>query len=363
MKNINNPMEKTGYSIYKEEAKERKKENTLEELYPKLPNKKFDIIYADPPWDYGGKLQFDKSSKGVDKIDISKKIFISSASFKYPTLKTKEIMKLQLNEIAKDDCILFMWTSNPHLSQAIELGESWGFKYRTIAFVWDKMNHNPGQYTLSNCELCLLFKKGKIPQPRGARNVQQLVKVKRGKHSEKPIEVLQGITKMFPTQDKIEVNGKILSSSNMQENFVYYLVNKPLDYVCTTRSFKNEKNILELVPKNPPVWPVGRLDKNSRGLIILTNDGDLTNKFTHPKFEHEKEYEVEVDKNINQNFFMSMKKGIKLEEGITRADKIRKINTRLTAKQDKTFSIVLHQGRKRQIRRMCTELNYRVTDL
>jgi len=205
MKNINNPMGKTGYSIYKEEAKGRKKQNTLEELYPKLPNKKFDIIYADPPWDYNGKLQFDKSSKGVDKLDVSKKIFISSASFKYPTLKTKELMNLQLNEIAKDDCLLFMWTSNPHLSQAIELGESWGFKYRTIAFVWDKMNHNPGQYTLSNCELCLVFKKGKIPQPRGARNVRQLVKVKRGKHSEKPIEVLQGITKMFPTQDKIEL--------------------------------------------------------------------------------------------------------------------------------------------------------------
>jgi N6-adenosine-specific RNA methylase IME4 len=204
MKKPTNPTE-TGYSLYNEDAKKRRKKNTLSELYPKLPNKKYDIIYADPPWDYGGKLQFDKSSKGKDKIDLSKRIFISSASFKYPTLKLKELMKLPLHEIAKDDCLLFMWTSNPHLAQAIELGETWGFKYRTIAFIWDKMNHNPGQYTLSNCEICLVFKKGRIPKPRGARNVKQLVKRKRKGHSVKPLEVMQGIEKMFPTQEKIEL--------------------------------------------------------------------------------------------------------------------------------------------------------------
>jgi len=195
----------TGYSIYKEDAKKRAKQNTLAELYPSLPNKKYDVIYADPPWDYNGKLQFDKTSKDVNNIDLSRKIFISSASFKYPTLKLDELKKLKLQEIAKDDCLLFMWTSNPHLAQAIELAEAWGFEYRTVAFVWDKMNHNPGQYTLSNCELCLVFKKGKIPTPRGARNIQQLVRSKRNGHSEKPIEVMQRIEKMFPTQDKIEL--------------------------------------------------------------------------------------------------------------------------------------------------------------
>jgi len=195
----------TGYSIYKEDAKKRAKQNTLAELYPSLPNKKYDVIYADPPWDYNGKLQFDKTSKDVNNIDLSRKIFISSASFKYPTLKLDELKRLKLQEIAKDDCLLFMWTSNPHLAQAIELAEAWGFEYRTVAFVWDKMNHNPGQYTLSNCELCLVFKKGKIPTPRGARNIQQLVRSKRNGHSEKPIEVMQRIEKMFPTQDKIEL--------------------------------------------------------------------------------------------------------------------------------------------------------------
>ncbi len=196
---------KTGYSVYKEDAEKRTRQNTLPGLYPDLPNKQFDIIYADPPWDYNGKMQFDKSGKGVEEVDLSKNLFISSAAFKYPTLKTSELMKIPIQQITKDDCLLFMWVTNPHLAQALELGKSWGFEYRTVAFVWDKMKHNPGIYTLSNCELCLVFKKGRIPKPRGARNIQQLVRVPRGEHSAKPTEVIQAIEKMFPTQDRIEL--------------------------------------------------------------------------------------------------------------------------------------------------------------
>lgn len=199
------PKKNTGYAVYSKDTVERLKVNPLPSLYPNLPNEKFDIIYADPPWDYNGKLQFDKSSKDKDNIDLSKKIFISSAGFKYPTLKTSEMKNIPIYEIAKDDCLLFMWTTNPHLSQAIELGSAWKFEYRTVAFVWDKMKHNPGKYTLSNCELCLLFKRGKIPQPRGARNVQQLIRVPRTEHSAKPIEVLKAIEAMFPTQNRIEL--------------------------------------------------------------------------------------------------------------------------------------------------------------
>ena len=195
----------TGYTIYNQEQKRRTIRNNLPEFYPDLPEKKYDIIYADPPWDYGGKLQFDKSSKSADKIKPGDKIFISSANFKYPTVKTKDLMKIPIDKITKDDCLLFMWVTNPHLAQGIELGKAWGFEYKTVAFVWDKMVHNPGQYTLSYCELCLVFKKGRIPKPRGARNIKQLVRVKRGKHSEKPIEVLKNIELMFPTQDKIEL--------------------------------------------------------------------------------------------------------------------------------------------------------------
>jgi len=195
----------TGYAIYSEKVKRRTKHNGMPTLYPDFPEKRFDIIYADPPWDYNGKLQFDKSSKSADEIDLSRNIFISSASFAYPTLKLDELIQMPVHEIAEEDCLLFMWSTSPHLAQAITLGQRWGFEYKTVAFVWDKMNHNPGKYTLSNCELCLVFKRGRIPQPRGARNIQQLVRSPRRAHSMKPDEVRQAIEKMFPTQDRIEL--------------------------------------------------------------------------------------------------------------------------------------------------------------
>ena len=195
----------TGYTIYSQQAKSKTKTNKMPDLYPDFPEKQFDIIYADPPWDYGGKLQFDKSSKSADEIDLAKKIFISSASFKYPTLKLDALKLMPIHAIAKENCLLFMWVTSPHLAQAISLGQEWGFEYRTVAFIWDKMVHNPGQYTLSNCELCLVFKRGKIPQPRGARNVQQLIRSPRRAHSMKPDEVRKAIEKMFPSQEKIEL--------------------------------------------------------------------------------------------------------------------------------------------------------------
>jgi N6-adenosine-specific RNA methylase IME4 len=195
----------SGYRIYSVEQERKTIHNNLPDLYPDLPEKKYDIIYADPPWDYGGKLQFDKSSKKDENIGWKRDIFISAANFQYPTLKTTDMMKIPIKDIAKDDCLLFMWVTNPHLEQGINLAKAWGFQYRTVAFVWDKMCHNPGQYTMSYCELCLVFKKGRIPTPRGARNVKQLVRVPRGEHSEKPIEVLKSIESMFPTQDRIEL--------------------------------------------------------------------------------------------------------------------------------------------------------------
>ena len=186
----------SSYSIYNEDVKRRTKQNTVPEefLYQKIPSQKFDIIYADPPWDYNGKLQYDKTD-----------LYVSTSRFKYPTIKTEKMKEIPIHKIVNDDCLLFMWSTNPHLQQAIELGKAWGFEYRTVAFVWNKMNHNPGKYTLSNCELCLLFKHGKIPTPRGARNVKQLVKVPRKEHSVKPLEVMYGIQKMFPHHKRIEL--------------------------------------------------------------------------------------------------------------------------------------------------------------
>ena len=195
----------SGYSIYNVQYKERVKINPLQELYLPLPNKKYQVIYADPPWDYGGKMQYDKTSIKSENIGFKKKIFISSAELKYPTIKLKHLMDLDVESITDDNCLLFMWTTGPQMSNAVKLGQAWGFEYKTVAFVWDKMIHNPGRYTLSQTEFVLAFKHGKFPQPRGARNVKQLVQAPRSKHSVKPLQIIDGITKMFPSQEKIEL--------------------------------------------------------------------------------------------------------------------------------------------------------------
>ena len=160
-----------------------------------LPRGSFDIIYADPPWDYKGQLQHN----GVGGQDTG------GALRHYPTLTSQEMAAWPMDKIAAQDCLLFLWATNPHLDQAIHLGKAWGFSWATVGFVWNKMKTNPGFYTLSQCELCLVFKRGKIPQPRGARNMRQLVEARRGRHSAKPDEVRKRIEEMFPTQKKIEL--------------------------------------------------------------------------------------------------------------------------------------------------------------
>ena len=180
-------------------------------LYP-LPNKLFSIIYADPPWDYGGKWQYSRPISGRGRsAEIT-----SAAQWKYPTMTLQALKQIPVYQISKDDCLLFLWATSPMLQKSIDLGTSWGFGYSTVAFVWDKQIHNPGRYTLSQSELCLVFKKGKIPSPRGAKNIKQYISVKRGQHSEKPIEVRDRITKMFPSLAKIELFARpsLLDKSN-----------------------------------------------------------------------------------------------------------------------------------------------------
>src|SRR3990167_3417362 len=133
---------KPGYSIYSGAQKTRRKINPLPDYYLPLPQETFDIIYCDPPWDYNGNLQYDRSSKSAENIDFNRNIFISSAEFKYPTLRLDQLKQITVPDICKDDCLLFMWTTSPHLAQSLELGSAWGFEYRTVAFIWDKMVHN-----------------------------------------------------------------------------------------------------------------------------------------------------------------------------------------------------------------------------
>ena len=98
-----------------------------------------------------------------------------------------------------------MWTTSPKLNEAIPLGEKWGFQYSTVAFVWDKKRINPGYYTVSQIEFCLVFRIGNIPKPRGDRNIKQFLSEKKNRHSAKPREVRNRIELMFPTQNKIEL--------------------------------------------------------------------------------------------------------------------------------------------------------------
>jgi N6-adenosine-specific RNA methylase IME4 len=155
--------------------------------------KRYSVLYADPPWDYAGKTQ------------QNGKVAVKSAVDHYPTMKLNELKDLNIKDLCEPDCVLFLWTSSPHLPQAIELMTAWGFEYKTIAFVWDKQKTNPGYYTLSRCEVCIVGKKGKFPQPRGSRKEHQFLSEMRGKHSKKPDEIRKRITKMFPTQAKIEL--------------------------------------------------------------------------------------------------------------------------------------------------------------
>lgn len=148
-----------------------------------------------PLWDYKGQ----KQHAGPGSSDTG------GAVSHYATVTTDQMKTWDIPSICEDNCLLFMWSSSPHLDQAIELGKAWGFAWATIAFVWHKQKTNPGFYTLSECELCLVFKRGKIPSPRGARNVRQFVSQLRGAHSQKPHEVRKRIEALFPRHARLEL--------------------------------------------------------------------------------------------------------------------------------------------------------------
>lgn len=175
---------------------------------------------------------------------------------------------------------------------------------------------------------------------------------------------LNGITAkpgdMADENDQIKVRGQLIGAPREK---IYIKMNKPIGYTCTNRKFKDEKNIFELASTLPSgVFTIGRLDKNSRGLILITNDGDLTLKLTHPRMAHEKIYEVKVRADIDDKTIGKIKtnfiKGIPfgLEEGIAKAKKVEYL-------EDGLFRIILTEGKKRQIRRMFESVETRVIDL
>ncbi|EKF54007.1 pseudouridine synthase, Rsu [Galbibacter marinus] len=156
------------------------------------------------------------------------------------------------------------------------------------------------------------------------------------------------------SQDEIRVDGKLIGQPS--EDFVYLAFNKPVGIVCTTDTRVEKDNIIDYINYPKRIFPIGRLDKPSEGLIFLTNDGDIVNKILRAKNGHEKEYIVGVDKPITDEFLNRMRNGIPILDTLTKKCKTEKIDSH-------TFKIILTQGLNRQIRRMCEYLDYRVTSL
>lgn len=160
-------------------------------------------------------------------------------------------------------------------------------------------------------------------------------------------------TKIAPT-DEVRVDGKLISES--KEKPVYLAFNKPVGIVCTTDTKVEKDNIVDYINYPSRIFPIGRLDKPSEGLIFLTNDGDIVNKILRARNNHEKEYLVTVDKQITQDFLKKMGSGIPILDTVTRNCKVEPVSKL-------TFKITLTQGLNRQIRRMCEYLEYEVTKL
>lgn len=160
-------------------------------------------------------------------------------------------------------------------------------------------------------------------------------------------------TKITPG-DEVRVNGELISAP--AEKPIYIAFNKPIGIVCTTDTKMERDNIIEYINHPKRIFPIGRLDKASEGLILLTNDGDIVNKILRARNNHEKEYLVTVDRLITKEFIQKMANGVPILDTVTRECYVEQISKY-------TFKIILTQGLNRQIRRMCEYLDYAVVKL
>lgn len=154
--------------------------------------------------------------------------------------------------------------------------------------------------------------------------------------------------------DEICVDG--INIKKTEEKHVYIAFNKPVGIVCTTDTKREKNNIVDFINHPKRIFPIGRLDKPSEGLILLTSDGDIVNKILRARNNHEKEYIVRVDKPISPKFLEKMRNGVPILDTVTRKCEVEQIDTL-------QFRIVLTQGLNRQIRRMCEYLGYEVKKL
>lgn len=160
-------------------------------------------------------------------------------------------------------------------------------------------------------------------------------------------------TKIMPG-DEVRVDGKLISPP--KEEHVYIAFNKPVGIVCTTDVKVEKDNIIDYINHPKRIFPIGRLDKPSEGLILLTSDGDIVNKILRARNNHEKEYVVTVDRPITAEFSRRMSNGVPILDTVTRKCHVEQVSRFV-------FKIILTQGLNRQIRRMCEYLNYSVVKL
>jgi 23S rRNA pseudouridine2605 synthase len=153
--------------------------------------------------------------------------------------------------------------------------------------------------------------------------------------------------------DEIAVDGHVIS---VREGLVYYLLNKPPGVVTTASDTHGRPTVVGLVPEEPRVFPVGRLDADTEGLLILTNDGDLTHRLTHPSFGVEKEYLALVEGTPSAGALRRLREGVELDDGLTAPAKA-------SLQPPSSLSLVIHEGRNRQVRRMCDAIGHPVTRL
>jgi 23S rRNA pseudouridine2605 synthase len=156
-----------------------------------------------------------------------------------------------------------------------------------------------------------------------------------------------------PEVDVIEVDG---SQIGVKPGLVHYLLNKPTGVVTTAQDTHGRPTVVELVPAEPRVFPVGRLDADTEGLLLLTNDGDLTHRITHPSFGVDKEYLAEVEGEPSRGALRRLREGVELEDGLTAPATASLLAPNLVR-------LVIHEGRNRQVRRMCDAVGHPVVRL
>jgi 23S rRNA pseudouridine2604 synthase len=167
--------------------------------------------------------------------------------------------------------------------------------------------------------------------------------------------VVAGLGTQVAAGDVVKVDGAVVGAARKLERPVYIALNKPVGITCTTERHV-EGNIIDFVDHEERIFPIGRLDKDSQGLILLTNDGDIVNEVLRAEHGHEKEYVVTVDHPVSDEFVARMAGGVQLSDALTKRCKVRRLGARV-------FNIILTQGLNRQIRRMCAALGYEVVAL